>query len=406
MPGSLPDLQAVAATDAAISDLQSRMGAISAEAEAAHAANAAQDARDHCPACRGQIGADERYCHSCGEVLRSRQLVDAAREQRCERCGALIASGGAFCSACAWRVGVSRLPWYRAHWLRALLAAIALYIFLQIVEHWTGFSKPTILSADLLVGAFAIPLCFVYWFVERGARSQVPLATVIRQFVAGAVVGLGAAVVLEGRITLPGRWEYLPVGFIEEGCKGLVVLWLVRRRDLFGADKGMVLGAATGMGFAAVETTGYGLNALVSSLTSGIPIMPSVQGMLGLLDVRGLLAPLGHGTWTAILAGVIWNEVSHGRSPLGKPVLWAYVGVSMLHFLFDLTGSTSILVVSPVSNTPISLLQVAVGVVGIVIMLRMAHHARRTGSLPNIDFLTNLTRAGQAQRAAGGTTPP
>jgi RsiW-degrading membrane proteinase PrsW (M82 family) len=382
--GAGPELQAIFAAEAEITQLRAGIAAIEAEAEAHAAAAQALRGSDRCPACREQVQPTDRHCRVCGEMLPAHDTTEVARaESRCDRCATPVSGGSAFCPACGWRLEVSRLPWYRAHWLRGLLAGVALYVFLQVVEHWTGFSKATILSADLLVGAFVIPLCFVFWFVERGSRSQVPLAVVIRQFVAGAVIGLGAAVVLEGKITLPGRWQYLPTGFIEEGCKGLVVLMLVRRRDLLGADKGMVLGAATGMGLAAVETTGYGLNALIGSLTSGVPIVASVQGMLGLLDSRALLAPLGHGTWTAILAGVMWNEAAKGRSPVGKPVLWAYVGVSMLHFLFDLAASSSVLTVSPLHNTPISLLQVAVGLVGLAIMLHMVHQARKTGTLPS-----------------------
>ena len=61
---------------------------------------------------------------------------------------------------------------------------------------------------------------------------------------------------------------------------------------------GVVLGAAVGFGFGALEITGY---AFASMLTSGgLSIPDLVQTEV----IRGLMAPLGHGLWTGIAGGV------------------------------------------------------------------------------------------------------
>ena len=55
-----------------------------------------------------------------------------------------------------------------------------------------------------------------------------------------------------------------------------------------------------GFGFAAFETSGYAFNALIQADDTKIP--PVVETQL----VRGLLTPVGHGLWTALLA---WRSV-------------------------------------------------------------------------------------------------
>jgi len=55
------------------------------------------------------------------------------------------------------------------------------------------------------------------------------------------------------------------------------------------------------MGFAALETMGYGLVALIRS-----------QGDVGVLEevllIRGLLSPVGHATWTGLICAVLWHK--------------------------------------------------------------------------------------------------
>jgi hypothetical protein len=69
-----------------------------------------------------------------------------------------------------------------------------------------------------------------------------------------------------------------------------------------------VLGAAVGLGFAAFESAGYAFNALFTS--SGLSLADLVETEV----LRGILAPVGHGLWTAILGGVLFAAAArHGR---------------------------------------------------------------------------------------------
>jgi len=58
---------------------------------------------------------------------------------------------------------------------------------------------------------------------------------------------------------------------------------------------------AAGMGFAALETMGYGL---VSFMQSRGDILILQQVLL----IRGLLSPAGHAAWTGFVCAVLWRE--------------------------------------------------------------------------------------------------
>jgi RsiW-degrading membrane proteinase PrsW (M82 family) len=91
----------------------------------------------------------------------------------------------------------------------------------------------------------------------------------------------------------------------------------------------MILGAAVGFGFAAFESAGYAFTALFS--VDGLSLVQLVQTEL----LRGLLAPVGHGLWTAVLGGVLFAASRPGHFRITAKVVLAYLGVSILHGLWD-----------------------------------------------------------------------
>jgi hypothetical protein len=93
---------------------------------------------------------------------------------------------------------------------------------------------------------------------------------------------------------------------------------------------GLVLGATVGFGFAAFESSGYALNALYA--TSG----PSLQSLVSTEALRGLIAPVSHGLWTAIAGAVVFRESHGGPLRVTGRVLGAYGFVSFLHAAWDL----------------------------------------------------------------------
>jgi RsiW-degrading membrane proteinase PrsW (M82 family) len=96
---------------------------------------------------------------------------------------------------------------------------------------------------------------------------------------------------------------------------------------------GIVLGATVGFGFAALESAGYAFTALFTM--EGL----SLQNLVETEVLRGLLTPVGHGLWTAILGGVLFRTAARtGRLRLSGALVGWYLLVVLLHSLWDASG--------------------------------------------------------------------
>ena len=136
---------------------------------------------------------------------------------------------------------------------------------------------------------------------------------------------------------------------------------------------GLLLGAAVGMGFAAFESTGYAFTAfLVSNGHVGASIAETV--------LRGLLAPFGHGVWTAILAAVLFRESRPHHFRITGLVIVTYLFVSLLHGLWDGLPLNIYLLVPPGIHIP--LITLGLGVIGIVVLALLYRRAMIQSTLP------------------------
>jgi RsiW-degrading membrane proteinase PrsW (M82 family) len=214
----------------------------------------------------------------------------------------------------------------RATWLRTLIGAAAVYAVVTVAAISTDniHLDPVV----LVLGALLLPVTFVIYLVERLAVRADVLPAVAVCFVAGGAVGVAAAAILEYQTLRDlSTQPMLAVGLIEESVKLVFPVWLLLR--FRGPSDGLILGVASGIGFAALETMGYGLVALIQS-----------QGRIGpaeeVLLLRGLLSPVGHAAWTGLVCATLW------RRPLSWPaVVAAFVTAVLLHASWDMTDSTS-----------------------------------------------------------------
>ncbi len=91
-----------------------------------------------------------------------------------------------------------------------------------------------------------------------------------------------------------------------------------------------MLGATVGFGFAALESAGYAFNALFTM--RGL----SLQNLVETEVLRGVLTPVGHGLWTAILGGVLFRGAARtGRLRLSGGLVGWYMVVALLDALWD-----------------------------------------------------------------------
>lgn len=189
--------------------------------------------------------------------------------------------------------------------------------------------NPILFPTVILLGNFLAPVVFVVFLYENRQLSRLPLANVVLGFLYGGALAVFIASVLESllisELTLSTAFS---VGFIEELAKILPLFLIAGNLKHNIQLNGIILGVAIGMGFAALESTGY---SFVTLLGTGGNLTLSV----GVLILRGLLSPAAHGAWTGILAGVIFRESQPFLFRIDPLVLFAYLGVSALHGLWN-----------------------------------------------------------------------
>lgn len=235
-------------------------------------------------------------------------------------------------------------PRTRKSWLRMFLMGLALWVATVAITYIT--ENANLIPTIVLLGSFLVPATFVVWAFEHGHSGEVTGEIVFRTFAVGGVLGVLGASLLETYLLHPSPWLFVGVGLIEEAVKLAALALLTRHLMHKSARDGLVLGASVGFGFAAFESAGYALTATLTE--NGLSLMDLVTTEL----LRGLLAPFGHGLWTAILGGVLFSRSVREHFMLTRRLLWAYLGVSLLHALWDSMNSIAVVVTVVVTGEP------------------------------------------------------
>jgi protease PrsW len=176
-------------------------------------------------------------------------------------------------------------------------------ILLFLVE-WAlvATHNPNYIPSVIVLGAFLVPVAFVSYLYERLQNWGVRLRPVVLCFVWGGVLGTVVAGFLEYHVAVTlGFLPKIAIGLIEELAKLIVPLIFYFLGRYRSEAAGIVLGVASGMGFAAFETMGYGFVSLMQS-----------RGNLVFVDwvllLRGLLSPAGQASWTGLVRCAVARE--------------------------------------------------------------------------------------------------
>lgn len=245
---------------------------------------------------------------------------------------------------------------YALSWWRVFVVGLGLWIASVVVTGLTG--NLNLVPTVVLLGSFLVPVTAVLWYLDHYHSAVLGGRDALNGFLVGGVLGVLGASILESWLLAGGPLLYLIVGLVEEGAKLaalIAVTWRIPHRSV---RDGVVMGAAVGFGFAALESSGYALTALFAS---GPRL--SLPALVGTELVRGVLAPFGHGLWTAILGGVLFSAARGGRLRLTRWVVLAYLGVSLLHALWDAMRGLAVLVTVLVTGTPVRTVETARGAV-------------------------------------------
>src|SRR5215207_2897136 len=266
-------------------------------------------------------------------------------------------------------------------WLRVLMTGLLLFFAAFVILILTG--NPNLFPTVVMIGNFLVPITFVVFFYERRHLSQLSLPSTILSFFYGGVLGVLAASILEPIfIRKLDVSTVFAVGFIEEFAKILGVLIIARRWQHDQEMDGLILGAAAGMGFAALESSGYAFSAFL--LSRG-----SLTAVVIVTVLRGILSPVGHGTWTAILASVLFRESDTNRFHINRKVLGAYFTVAILHGLWDLVPELIAALFS--SGLDVLIGQFVIGGLGLLILGLRWREAKRLQTEQQQSFLDVAT---------------
>jgi protease PrsW len=252
-------------------------------------------------------------------------------------------------------IGARSLERRGRQWLRFLLVGLLLWVASVVVTFATD--NVNLVPTIILLGSFLVPVTFVVYAFEHYADQVVTAQRIFTAFVYGGALGvLGASVLEAAFLRQPSGLAYVGVGLIEEAVK-LAALWLLAwRLPRYTMRDGMVLGATVGFGFAALESSGYAFNALFTM--EGL----SLQNLVETEVLRGLLTPVGHGLWTAILGGVLFRTAARtGRPRLTGALVGWYLVVALLHALWDASRPIAVWLTLLFTGTQVQWLLIRMG---------------------------------------------
>ena len=264
-----------------------------------------------------------------------------------------------------------RTEWPKQYWRIFLLGLVA---YIVVAEVLLLTQNLHMVPLELLLASALIPAVFVIFCFEQNAFVDMPFGVVSITFMSGAILGLTIAAILEPLLLPPtlSSSSVIPftaallIALCEESAKVVSVLWFLRDKRLRSELDGLILGAAAGMGFAALETAGYGFvafltgfaNSLSSNPSTAIAIDAGLNQMNHSLILRMALAVFGHGVWTAIVCAAIWRDRGRSTFRLTFGVILAFSIAVMLHALWDWAPLTQYL---SNSTDPLTVVVVVLG---------------------------------------------
>ena len=256
----------------------------------------------------------------------------------------------------------------KSRWFQIFVSGILLLYLLE--RTLVGTANPIYFPSVIMLGAFLVPVSFTTYLYDR-IEWEVPFPAIAVCFLWGGAIGTVIAGTLEYNVLRSlGVFALLGVGLIEESAKLIFPLFFYFLGRYRSESAGIVLGVATAMGFAALETMGYGFVTLLQS-----------RGNLVALDeillVRGLMSPAGHAAWTGLVCAALWHErLRVGRITINARVIGAFAAAIGLHALWDtfnsLHGPTLI------SFLSIEALSLAVALLSLILLIRRIRRAGKT----------------------------
>lgn len=197
---------------------------------------------------------------------------------------------------------------------------------------WTA--NPALSFVTLTFGALLPATAYVAFIRERALLRQVPVRTLLVTGLASAAIAIPLAVYLE-RLAISFNVPFpIAVALIEEPIKLVGVGWAMSRRQYRFALDGVIFGMTAAMGFGALESFAFSLNALVNPLVR-CDTLDGPTCMVPTTWLRMITVLLGHGPWTAIICATVWRDWGRRGNLLTPAVGLAFAFSVTLHAIWD-----------------------------------------------------------------------
>jgi RsiW-degrading membrane proteinase PrsW (M82 family) len=268
-----------------------------------------------------------------------------------------------------------------APWVFMRLLSFSIVVTIGFYWALQRFDNIKLYPGWLFMGAFAVPISVMFFFVETNVLRNISLYRVLKLFFFGGLISLIFALFLF-EMTAAAEWfGAMSAGPVEELAKLLAVAFVAKQwKNMHWTLNGMLLGAAVGAGFAAFETAGYIFEYAIKDGSD-------IQVML----LRAMTTPFTHIIYTACTAGALWRfkgERDFDFSMLKEwPVLRILLFVMALHAIWN--SPLSVPLFGGLSG--ILLKSLILGVIGWLLVLMLIQ--------------SGLAQVKKAQEAANPITP-
>ncbi|QDU93866.1 PrsW family glutamic-type intramembrane protease [Lignipirellula cremea] len=228
-----------------------------------------------------------------------------------------------------------RLRQLAPHWQVALVTGTlaSLLLLMMVLTSNTKLAPISVLAASLVA-----PATLLTWLIDKYDKTGISLRTLAITFLLGGAIGFVATLVSAMFIgLLLGGLLLAPVfaGVFEEPAKLLATAWRWRHPAYDRPMDGLILGAASGFGFAVFETAGYFLETM---LEDGVGVG------IWVVVIRSLCSPFGHGLWTAIVCAAFWQSGRKLKTAVKDRRFQIAFGTAVgLHALWNLGASIGFL---------------------------------------------------------------
>jgi RsiW-degrading membrane proteinase PrsW (M82 family) len=207
-------------------------------------------------------------------------------------------------------------------WIQVL--GLFFFLFLLSLVVFILTLNPILFPMVAFLGVFFVPIAYISFLVQQEEKLSISFYSITLGFLLGGVIAiLGAAILEPLLISNFNGLSFLLIGLIEELAKVAAVVVLFSRAKYAKKRQGIILGASIGMGFAIFESLGYIFVTFLQTF--------SINASLITVFIRGILSPLGHGTWSAILGGSLFHESSKKHWHFSPEVIISYLLASLLH---------------------------------------------------------------------------